>query len=28
MVTIGAFDGLHIGHRTVIDRVVDLARGG
>lgn len=28
VVTIGAFDGLHIGHRTVIDRVVDLARGG
>lgn len=26
VVTIGAFDGLHVGHRTVIDRVVDLAR--
>lgn len=28
VVTIGAFDGLHIGHRSVIDRVVDLARSG
>lgn len=26
VVTIGAFDGLHIGHRAVIDRVVALAR--
>lgn len=26
MVTIGAFDGLHIGHRAVIDRVVAIAR--
>lgn len=26
VITIGAFDGLHIGHREVIDRVVALAR--
>lgn len=26
VVTIGAYDGLHVGHRTVIDRVVERAR--
>lgn len=26
VITIGAYDGLHIGHRTVIDRVVERAR--
>lgn len=26
VVTIGAFDGLHIGHRAIIERVVSLAR--
>lgn len=26
VVTIGAFDGLHIGHRAIIDKVVALAR--
>lgn len=26
IVTIGAYDGLHVGHRTVIDKVVERAR--
>lgn len=26
VVTIGAYDGLHVGHRTIIDKVVDRAR--
>ena len=28
VVTIGAFDGLHIGHRAIIDQVVNLAQAG
>ena len=28
VVTIGAYDGVHLGHRTVIGQVVDLARAG
>ncbi|MTA27614.1 MAG: bifunctional riboflavin kinase/FAD synthetase, partial [Actinobacteria bacterium] len=26
IVTIGAYDGLHVGHRTIIDKVVERAR--
>lgn len=28
VVTIGAYDGVHLGHRTVIGQVADLARAG
>ena len=26
VVTLGAFDGMHLGHQAVINRVVELAR--
>ena len=28
VVTIGAFDGIHLGHRQLLRRVVDVAMGG
>ena len=26
VVTVGSFDGVHLGHRTILDRVVDVAK--